>query len=146
MSFPAPAFGQVMPSYMQWVSLWTVKKMSSLKVTLRFLNVAGKVYRYKRGLCWQKMQYVRQKSSPIYEADNSYMALSSGIPSSEIQTSLLSYRDNLENWNFTSAKFTYEIFQKTNDKGADQTARMRRLVCACVCLIWFFTSHQQSFI
>ena len=26
----------------------------------------------------------------------------------------------------------YDTFQKTNNKGADQTARMRRLVCACV--------------
>ena len=28
--------------------------------------------------------------------------------------------------------FTYDTFQKENNKGADQTARMRRLVCACV--------------
>ena len=27
---------------------------------------------------------------------------------------------------------TYGAFQKTNNKGADQTARMRRLVCAFV--------------
>ena len=51
---------------------------------------------------------------------------------SEIQTTLLSYRDYLENWNFTRSKFTYETFQKANNKGADQTAWMRRLVCACV--------------
>ena len=58
--------------------------------------------------------------------------LSSGFQQSEFQTSLLSHRDYLENWNFTCAKFTYDIFQKANNKGADQTARMRRLVCACV--------------
>ena len=34
--------------------------------------------------------------------------------------------------NFTSSKFTYGTFQKANNKGADQTARMRRLVCVCV--------------
>ena len=28
--------------------------------------------------------------------------------------------------------FTYDTFQKANNKGADQTARMRRLVCAFV--------------
>ena len=28
--------------------------------------------------------------------------------------------------------FTYETIQKANNIGADQTARMRRLVCACV--------------
>ena len=27
---------------------------------------------------------------------------------------------------------TYYTFKKANNKGADQTARMRRLVCACV--------------
>ena len=48
------------------------------------------------------------------------------------QTSLLSYRDQLENLNFASNKFTYNTFQKANNKGTDQTARMRRLVCACV--------------
>ena len=37
-----------------------------------------------------------------------------------------------ENWNFTCSKFTYETFQKVNNKGADQTSRMRRLVCDCV--------------
>ena len=29
-------------------------------------------------------------------------------------------------------KFMYDTFQKANNKGADQTALMRRLVCACV--------------
>ena len=52
-----------------------------------------------------------------------------GFRQSEIQTSHLSYRDNLENWNFTCSQFS---FQKANNKGADQTARMRRLICACV--------------
>ena len=28
----------------------------------------------------------------------------------------------------------YDTFQKVNNKGADQTARMHRLVCACVAL------------
>ena len=55
-----------------------------------------------------------------------------GFRQSEIQTSLLSYRDQLENWNFTCSKFMYDTFQKANNKGADQSAQMRRLVCACV--------------
>ena len=40
------------------------------------------------------------------------------------------------NLNFVCNKFRYDTFQKVNDKGADQTARMRRLVCtfneACI--------------
>ena len=51
---------------------------------------------------------------------------------SEIQASLLSYRDQLENWKFACSKSTYDSFEKTNNKGADQSARMRRLVCALV--------------
>ena len=31
-----------------------------------------------------------------------------------------------------STKSRSDTFQKANNKGADQTARMRRLVCACV--------------
>ena len=44
-----------------------------------------------------------------------------GFRQSEFQTSLLSCR-----------KFTYDTFQKANNKRPDQTALMRRLVCACV--------------
>ena len=55
-----------------------------------------------------------------------------GFRQSEFQTSLLSYRDYIENSNFTCSKITYDTFHKSNNKDADQTARMRRLVCACV--------------
>ena len=37
-----------------------------------------------------------------------------------------------KNWNFAGSKFSYDIFQKVNNKCADQTSRMRRLVCAFV--------------
>ena len=47
-----------------------------------------------------------------------------------IQTSLLSYRKQLENE--ISLVASYVTFQNANNQGADQTARMRRLVCACV--------------
>ena len=40
----------------------------------------------------------------------------------------------LENFNFTYSKFSYDTFQKVNNKGADQTVRMRRLVCTYVVL------------
>ena len=36
------------------------------------------------------------------------------------------------NRSFACSKFTYGSFQKANNKGADQTAWMRRLACACV--------------
>ena len=33
---------------------------------------------------------------------------------------------------FAGSMFRYDTFQKANNKGADQTARMRRLACDCV--------------
>ena len=48
------------------------------------------------------------------------------------RTSLLSYRDYLENCDFACSKFTYDTFQKANNYGADQSVQMRRLVCAIV--------------
>ena len=50
--------------------------------------------------------------------------MSSGFPSKPDSTSPISYRDYLENWNFTRSKFTYDTFRKANNKGADQTARI----------------------
>ena len=55
-----------------------------------------------------------------------------GLRPSETQTSLLSYRDKLENWNSARSKYRYGTFQEANNKGADQSARMRRLACALV--------------
>ena len=55
-----------------------------------------------------------------------------GVLQCEFLNSLLSYRDQIENWNFTWIMSTYDTFQNANNKGADQTARMRRLVCAFV--------------
>ena len=55
-----------------------------------------------------------------------------GVRQNEIQTSLLSYRDWLENGNFACSKSRYDTFQKANNKDADQSVRMRRLFCAFV--------------
>ena len=57
-----------------------------------------------------------------------------GFWQSEIKTNLLSYSDKLENWNFTRSKSGYYTLQLANNIGADQTARMHRLVCAFVVL------------
>ena len=46
-----------------------------------------------------------------------------GFQQSEIQTSLLSYSDYLQNWIFGQNKSRYDTFQLANNKGADQTVR-----------------------
>ena len=42
------------------------------------------------------------------------------------------YIDQLEYKNFACSMFRDDTFQNVNNKGADQSARMRRLVCAFV--------------
>ena len=65
-----------------------------------------------------------------------------GFLLSEIQTSLLSSRDQLENCNFACIQLWYGTFHKANNKGADHTARMRRLVCA---LLFTYPQNQISY-
>ena len=42
----------------------------------------------------------------------------------------------LESWIFGYSKQRYYTVQVENNKGADQTVRMRRLICAFVVRIW----------
>ena len=55
-----------------------------------------------------------------------------GVSDKVIFKPVSSATDELENWNFTCSKITYDTFQKMKNKGAEQSARMRRLVCVCV--------------
>ena len=48
-----------------------------------------------------------------------------GLRPSETLASLLSYRHQLGNLNFASSQFRYFTHHRANDKGADQTVRMR---------------------
>ena len=59
------------------------------------------------------------------------------------QTGLLSYRDQLvfKFSFFVFSKYRYYTIQVANNKGADQTAEMRRLICAFVVRI----CHKQVF-
>ena len=52
------------------------------------------------------------------------------------QTGLLSWWDQLESWNFWYSKCRYYPIYIVNNKGADQTAWMRRLMCTFVVCIW----------
>ena len=59
-----------------------------------------------------------------------------GFRRGKTQTGLLSYRDKLESCNFGFSKYRYYTIEVANDKGAYQTARMRRLICTVVVRIW----------
>ena len=58
--------------------------------------------------------------------------LSSGFPKKRVTNKIPQLHRLARKLKFTCSKFTYDTFHKANNKGADQTARMRRLVCACV--------------
>ena len=55
-----------------------------------------------------------------------------GVCPRKIQTSMPSYRGRPEYWNFACSKWSHHAFQKAKNKGADQTAQLRRLVCAFI--------------
>ena len=46
-----------------------------------------------------------------------------GVSDKQDQTSLLSYSDLLENWNFVCSQFKYDTFQKGINTGADQSVQ-----------------------
>ena len=64
-----------------------------------------------------------------------------GLWPGKIQTGLLSYKNKPESWNFVYSKYRHYTVEAANNKGADQTARMRRLSCVFVDRIW----HKQVF-
>ena len=80
--------------------------------------------------CKGKTPHQQIKSSHDFIWATSRANLSTGFP-----TKLVSYQSPWLPWlarklNFTYSKFTYDTCQKANNKRADQTAWMRRLVCA----------------
>ena len=60
------------------------------------------------------------------------------------QTSLLSYRDKLENRNLACSKYRHDTFARTNIKGNDQTVPIHRLVCAVVHTTQNRFSHKEA--
>ena len=59
-----------------------------------------------------------------------------GFRLNKTQTGLLSYKDQLESWDFGLSKYKYYSLWVANYKDADQTVWMRRLVCTFVVHIW----------
>ena len=58
--------------------------------------------------------------------------LSSGCPTKQVSNQSPRLQRLARKLKFHLSKLTYDTFQKANDKGANQTVQMRRLVCACV--------------
>ena len=58
--------------------------------------------------------------------------LSSRFPTKRVSNQFPQLQRLARKFNFYCSKFTYDTFQKANNKGADQTVQMRGLVCACV--------------
>ena len=58
--------------------------------------------------------------------------LSSGFPKKRVSNQSHQLQRLARKLKFLICKIMYDTFQKVNNKGADQTAQMRRLVCCCV--------------
>ena len=79
--------------------------------------------------CASLCGYLKESSGNEMDC-NMTKPVSGGVPQSQTQISLLSYKDKLENWNIPCSQFRYDTFQKANNKGADQAVGMCRLVYA----------------
>ena len=78
----------------------------------------------------QRTQHMEQEE--VYDKDHmSHITRKPvfwGLRPVKTQIKLLSYKMLLESWNFENLQFIYAA----NNKGADQTAQMRRLICTFV--------------
>ena len=81
------------------------------------------------------MSMIEQSVLPYYEPRHEKTCLRD-FQSGKTQTSLLSYRDLLESWNFGLSKYRYYTIKEANNEGADLTARMRRLIFTFVVRMW----------
>ena len=70
------------------------------------------------------------RSPPTWAS--TWQNLSSGFPTKWDSNQLAQLQRLARKLKFAHREPRYDTFQKANNKGADQTARMRRLVCACV--------------
>ena len=59
-----------------------------------------------------------------------------GFRPRKTESGLLRYIDKPESWNFGFSKYRYYTIYIANNIGADQTARMCRLICSFVVRIW----------
>ena len=91
-------------------------------------------YSWVQKLKWETLPNVLRNwgTKDIYQPCHEKTCLR-GLRPGKTQTGLLSYRDKLESWNFRFSKYSYY----TNNKDADQTVRMRRLICVFVVRIWY---------
>ena len=85
-------------------------------------------------ICRERLQ--KSFSPPTVNEPGHEKTYLRGFRPGKTQTGFLSYRDHLESWNFGFSKYRYYTIKSANNKGAEQTARMRRLICAFVVRIW----------
>ena len=69
---------------------------------------------------------------PVLANINHDTKCGAGFPTEQVSNQSPQLHRLARKFNFTCSKLIYDTFRKANNKDADQTARMRRLVCACV--------------
>ena len=101
-----------------------IVKLESIRLLIRYTN------EYEENLAYYGTDWKSHKNTiNLTNEPRREKTCLRGVRQREFQTSLPCYRYELENRNFNNSKLRYDAFQTANNKGADQTARMRRLVC-----------------
>ena len=75
---------------------------------------------------------IQQKCHIIRYLASARQNLSSGFPTKQDLNQSSQLQRIVGKMKYACRKFRYDTFQKANNKGADQSARGRRLVCAFV--------------
>ena len=84
---------------------------------------------------WQSFQSAPHNHSRlIYEPCHEKTCLWDFRPG-KTQTGRLNYRDKLDAWAFAYRNYRYYTIKAANNNGAEQTARVRRLICIFVVCI-----------
>ena len=112
---------------------WTVLQKRDINtVWLRILQTLEKAADMALCLKLPLVQY-------IYTSHAMRKCVFGSLRPGKTQTDLLSYRDQLESQNFGYINYRYYSVLAANNKGADQTTRMHRLICTFVVRIWHKT-------
>ena len=114
-------------------------------LTYLFIQWMMPIYQVTPGFLW-RVCFSRLYSSVPQLSPIKRKCVFKSLRPGNIQTSLLSYRDYLESCNFGSRNKRYYTIQGANNRSADQTARMRSLICAFVVRIWHKTHFRMTWL
>ena len=91
-----------------------------------------KIFKWCMWFCQELLSKFLWSLMNMYIWASPWETLSSGLLTKRVSNQSLQLQRLVRKMKFTSSKLTYDTYLNVNNKGADQTARMRRLVCTFV--------------